>query len=214
MGHFVGGAPGGIVANATASDPKGSVFPHLRLPPSGPVIPGSSVIDVRFGAAFGVTPFDLVQLPFAGNFPTEANQLTAALEVDTDAIGTGALSISFLGMKVGVILQVWYSFGFIVPAGESGAVVQTVMAIDGVLGKHVLAPPASPNGGLIQTYAVTESTGAPTTVTGSGMVMIPVVAAGDYEFIPLAYASDALDTASMVPATNEVSLMGIAFGIA
>lgn len=211
MSKKVGGAPGGVVTHTTIPSPKGSVFPHHRLPASGPIIPGSSILDAQFTQAIGITGFPLIAIPFPA---TQADQLTAVLPSNTDILPPigELLHITFLDARVGDFLAIWYSFGFAPTPEEAQTAIQTALSIDGPapVGNQVIAPPNIIQGGAIQS-TLTSDTGE--AFQGSCLFMFPVVVPGDYTFRPLAYVSDQGEGASMFPPQGQVSLMGFRLGL-
>jgi len=213
MSGKVGGISGGVVPNTTSFDPKGSIFAHHRLGPSGPVLPGGAgALSVNFNSAVGEDTFSLIQIDFP---VTEADQLTCRLPRNTDDPFGDTLALSFFDIKVGSLFLVNYSFGFkVTSTNGTPQTVETVLGISATgQGIHIAAPPAISTGGLIQNANVIESDGeTSTTVMGSMQLLFPASVPGDYSFVPFAYTPTGSDGAVMVPTLNQVALSGILFG--
>lgn len=178
----------------------GTVFPHLRLPPSGPVLPGGQIVQVGFDQAiFTGVNTDSYKIPVA-----QPNPFNNKIPRDV----TGNATFPFVGVPMGVTLKsvkkgnvvmAWLNFGVSYEAAGSATVLE--LSADDGAGNNPLVL-----GGAIQT-AVPTAAG---TVMGCiyALGINPFLQTQDIRLFPL--AADSVGTnAFVIPAINQVSLIAM-----
>lgn len=196
--------PNPVTGTRPLPNEVGTVFPHHRLPPSGPVLPSAEIVQFAFKQAFSTKFGDTFQLP--ASVVTPAALLAASMPEDVSAALLGPtriLGVSLPTPRAGNMIAVWYSFGFV---GAEDAVLTTILGIDDGTTPNAPNPLTTiPVPGAVQTMIV-DSTDP--YHLGSILTLFPVVGAlvglPILRVFPLAATSTSA-IASIIPGTIPVS---------
>lgn len=190
------------IRGTTDTVPIGSVFPHHRLPGSGPVLPGAELIQSEFDQCiFTADPTDKYTIVTAA---TLADQIAAKIprDVSNPLTNANTLGVTLRGVKKDSVLSVWFSFGVV--ARDNGAAVKFALAIDN--GVDVLLVPA---GSAAFVAFATQLVFSTTNAALLGSILTegpnPYGVTQDVRVFPVAFSTDP-NTADVFPATNQIAL--------